>query len=481
MFTAACEAAAAQPLAPADPPADAATQQAPAASENTPADGMQRTTSSAMSRTMSAVSPDAPRADFVFAVRDGRLGSITITDHGATKRSITAPRWAMQYVDQLVVTAMAATEALVFIGDGNGMVYQWDSETGATMVVPTARKPVRSLRLAAPPPEQLAPDAVRGGGRGRLLLLYGDGTFAVRSSLVPHRGCGSSVPPANGSSHSCGRLLQVWDVNKALSITQSVAASTPAATNGAIAFASWLPLPAPLSRGTVSLFLLASGAVTLIDTAQSGAARSMPAARTQALRRLLEGETAPRAARAPLVAVDGEAPLEESAHVDGATLAPGAPCASWLCLPPARQALLQLIIQVRAREHVCVPLATVCAPTCCSRGAHVQAGTPVATIAAALHPDRGTAERGAHALLCYVLSISERAADITRPKRASDGDSRTAGLVRAPSASGLLAGDEEAEVELLRSFRLDRMVRLPLLPFGWEQGWLCVGQVASGA
>lgn len=122
-----------------------------------------------------------PSSAFIFSVRDGRLGSITVTDRGAAKRSITAPRWSVQYVDQLAVTAMAATGPLVFIGDGSGVLYQWSTDTGETRIIPVAKKGIRRLQLAPPPPAALGADA---DAAGRVLILFGDGTFTVRVSSL---------------------------------------------------------------------------------------------------------------------------------------------------------------------------------------------------------------------------------------------------------------------------------------------------------
>ena len=87
----------------------------------------------------------------------------------------------------------------------------------------------------------------------------------------------------------------------------------------------------------------------------------------------------------------------------------------------------------------------------------MQTGTPVGTISAALHSDRGAAERGAHALLCHVLSASQAAANVSRPRRPSEEDD-SAALPPPDSGSGMLRSGEDADVELLRSFRTDRLV-----------------------
>lgn len=125
-----------------------------------------------------------PHSAFVFSVRDGRLGSITVSDRGATKRVITPPRWSLQFVDQLSATCMAATGSLVFLGDGSGVLYQWATDTGETMIVPAGKKPIHRVLLAPPAPPQLAPDPPPGAAQGRMLLLFGDGTYAVRLRLL---------------------------------------------------------------------------------------------------------------------------------------------------------------------------------------------------------------------------------------------------------------------------------------------------------
>lgn len=123
--------------------------------------------------------PAEAQAAFCFAVSDGRLGSITVTDRGVKKRPVTAPHWTVQYVDRLVVTSIAAMGDLVFIGDSEGVLYQWNTVSGQTMVVPAARKVIRKISVGPPVPASLRSGAGVGAGLARLVLLYGDGTLGV--------------------------------------------------------------------------------------------------------------------------------------------------------------------------------------------------------------------------------------------------------------------------------------------------------------
>lgn len=109
-------------------------------------------------------------------------------------------------------------------------------------------------------------------------------------------------------------------------------------------------------------------------------------------------------------------------------------------------------------------------PACPQPLFSLQAATPMATIEAVLQPNRATARSGAHALLCHLLSISDSVADATRPQgppelafEARVGQPASAGmsvgLAKQPSDTLPLLKGEEEDVELLRSFRLDRVVR----------------------
>lgn len=119
------------------------------------------------------------QAAFCFAVSDGRLGSITVTDRGVKKRPVTAPHWTVQYVDRLVVTSIAAMGDLVFIGDSEGVLYQWNTVSGQTMVVPAGRKVIRKISVGPPVPASLRSGDLVGAGLARLVLMYGDGTLGV--------------------------------------------------------------------------------------------------------------------------------------------------------------------------------------------------------------------------------------------------------------------------------------------------------------
>jgi hypothetical protein len=129
--------------------------------------------------------PPEAQAAFCFAVSDGRLGSITVTDRGVKKRPVTAPHWTVQYVDRLVVTSIAAMGDLVFIGDSQGVLYQWNTVSGQTMVVPAGRKVIRKISVGPPVPAALRTGHAVGAGLARLVLLYGDGTLGVRFRTFP--------------------------------------------------------------------------------------------------------------------------------------------------------------------------------------------------------------------------------------------------------------------------------------------------------
>ena len=131
----------------------------------------------------SAHEPPEAQAAFCFAVSDGRLGSITVTDRGVKKRPVTAPYWTVQYVDRLVVTSIAAMGDLVFIGDSEGVLYQWNTVSGQTMVVPAGRKVIRKISVGPPVPASLRAGQGVGAGLARLVLLYGDGSLGVRAPL----------------------------------------------------------------------------------------------------------------------------------------------------------------------------------------------------------------------------------------------------------------------------------------------------------
>jgi hypothetical protein len=96
----------------------------------------------------------------------------------------------------------------------------------------------------------------------------------------------------------------------------------------------------------------------------------------------------------------------------------------------------------------------------------MQAGTPPSVLRDICHNDQGDALRGAHALLCHLLSVSDAVAAGTRP-RLSEGDASTSSsllpkefnnnLVKQPSDLGYIVSEQE-DIELLRSFKLDRLV-----------------------
>jgi hypothetical protein len=183
VFTAELEAAAAYPPAPPlQVPASGSVESSPVNPTLAPVAPSTPTARAALDPPAASGSsdPDAPSSAFVFAVRDGRLGSITLSDLGAAKRSIAAPRWSIQYVDQLSVTAMVATGSQVFIGDASGVLYQWDTDSGETMVVPTSSKAIHKIVLAPPAPQQKGSVPLRDALQGRLLMLYGDGSMSVR-------------------------------------------------------------------------------------------------------------------------------------------------------------------------------------------------------------------------------------------------------------------------------------------------------------
>jgi hypothetical protein len=296
-------------------------------------------------RSPSNLTDKEPRADFVFSVRDGRLGSITISDHGATKRAIAAPLWSIQYVDQLVVTAMAATASLVFIGDASGVLYQWDTDSGETMVVPTARKPIRLMLMASPAPQALCPDPLRDAALGRLLLLYGDSTYSV------------------------------WEVNKALNITQGIAVAHRGSPLGLISDAAWLPLPSPLLRGSITLFLQEHGALVLVNAAQARGAPLGTQARMHALRRLLSNASVPMRTRGAALKDPGDE--EDRGKGGGVKMSAALRCESLLCLPPSRLSLVRLVVQVRPAACLCSLL-------------HVRAGGGCSTLSGdALHSPTG--------------------------------------------------------------------------------------------
>lgn len=155
----------------------------------------------------------ATQAAFCFAVSDGRLGSITVTDRGVKKRPVTAPHWTVTYVDRLVVTSIAAIGDLVFIGDSDGILYQWNTATGKTMVVPAGMKVIRKIALGPPGSATLDPRHGVSSDLARLVLLYGDGSLGVcpPSSLclwpicVFRRPSGASaISGASGPNHASG-------------------------------------------------------------------------------------------------------------------------------------------------------------------------------------------------------------------------------------------------------------------------------------
>jgi hypothetical protein len=178
IFSAACEAPAASPVPddiPASPSAKPASPEDPGAAKSlkpaaTPREG-------------------EPHSAFVFAVRDGRLGSITVSDRGAAKRVVAPPRWSLQFVDQLSATGMAATGSLVFLGDDSGVLYQWATDTGETRVVPVGKKSIRTVLLAPPASPHLTPEPPPGAAQGRMLLVFGDGTYAVRHISYGYHVC----------------------------------------------------------------------------------------------------------------------------------------------------------------------------------------------------------------------------------------------------------------------------------------------------
>lgn len=146
------------------------------------------------------------QAAFCFAVSDGRLGSITVTDRGVKKRPVTAPHWTVTYVDRLVVTSIAAIGDLVFIGDSDGILYQWNTATGKTMVVPAGLKVIRKIALGPPGSAALDPRHGAPPDLARLVLLYGDGSLGVRAVLS---GAGVAhavfVPGSSGAWFNPGR------------------------------------------------------------------------------------------------------------------------------------------------------------------------------------------------------------------------------------------------------------------------------------
>lgn len=154
------------------------------------------------------------QAAFCFAVSDGRLGSITVTDRGVKKRPVTAPHWTVTYVDRLVVTSIAAIGDLVFIGDSDGILYQWNTATGKTMVVPAGMKVIRKIALGPPGSPVLDPRRGAAQDLARLVLLYGDGSLGVRSGgcsaasasadVVCVRLCCSCMRPLRSKRRSIG-------------------------------------------------------------------------------------------------------------------------------------------------------------------------------------------------------------------------------------------------------------------------------------
>ena len=154
---------------------------------------------------------------FIFAVRDGRLGSIALTDAGANKRTVAQPRWAVQFHESLTALVMAATEALVFIGDSKGTVFQWNTDTGETNVVPTAQKPLRWIALTPAGAQTSASGgAPQHGGRrghaavGRLVLQYDDGALAVRPRFRVLLACrtAGTAPCCGCATASCWHTMR---------------------------------------------------------------------------------------------------------------------------------------------------------------------------------------------------------------------------------------------------------------------------------
>lgn len=198
MFDAPHEAAAAAPP-PSPPPTPAAAAQDGAARHSS--DGTSRTPPATIrpefdpARRMSSDGHGAAGeggSAFVFIIRDGRLGSISLGAKGVASRQVTQPRWSVQWQHARPAPAMAATEALVFIGDAQGSVHMWNTDTGETNIVPTAQKALRRIVCvpAGGPAAASASGATPRAGRrsnaaaGRLLLQYEDGSLAVRASLA---------------------------------------------------------------------------------------------------------------------------------------------------------------------------------------------------------------------------------------------------------------------------------------------------------
>lgn len=95
----------------------------------------------------------------------------------------------------------------------------------------------------------------------------------------------------------------------------------------------------------------------------------------------------------------------------------------------------------------------------------MQAATPPSILRDICRSDHVEALRGAHALLCHLLSVSDAVAAGTRPRLAEPDQSSSStlskefnnNLVKQPSGLGYIKSEQE-DIELLRSFKLDRLV-----------------------
>ena len=235
---------------------------------------------------------------------------------------------------------MAATGNLVFIGDATGVLYQWDTGSGETMVVPTAKKAIQKILLAPAGSETAGQQA--GKAQGRMLLSYADGSLAV------------------------------WHLGAKRKLSLALTAEANTLGPGSVHRVHWSPLPPPLGQGSVAACLLSHGAVALVDISSRSTSARTPATRARALRRSLAAGASssaddvslptdsaapkpPPPARDLLIDFDNAAARTSSGSAGSnhdrrkrqPTLAAGPRCRSAACLPPARAALLQLIMQVR--------------------------------------------------------------------------------------------------------------------------------------
>ncbi|BDA45713.1 probable WD repeat-containing protein 11 at C-terminar half [Coccomyxa sp. Obi] len=204
---------------------------------------------------------NGPEERLAFALSDGRVGVLAVKGRKVTDTKPKRPSWGlMSSSSEGVATAIAAWGHLVIMGDTEGSLNRWDTQTGRISAVQTTQGPVRRIHFAPPAAEELTRGSsnVSSLGNARVSVLFANGTFGI------------------------------WELDARNDLKPGAVSVAASARLGKVIDLAWVPLPSPIGGGSVVVVAGEDGSLACVDATQTVEQRS-PKRRLAAFKNLVGG------------------------------------------------------------------------------------------------------------------------------------------------------------------------------------------------